>query len=51
MIKISLSDPHVADNVAAIATLKQSGLFSEAEIQVMYDKQVEADKKALEGQK
>ena len=50
MIRVNLSDTHVTDNISAIATLKKSGLFSEAEIQKLYDEQVEQDTK-MDGHK
>lgn len=42
MITINLDDPNVVENFKALNELR--GLFSDEELQEMYDKQVEADK-------
>ena len=46
MISISLEDKNVAENVKAILELRKSGFYTDAEIQKLYDKQVEADKRS-----
>jgi hypothetical protein len=48
MISINLRDEHLTKDVMAVSILKQSGLFSEKEIQKMYDDQIELDKKTKE---
>lgn len=48
MIKVSLEDNHLAENVSAILELKNFG-YSDKEIQKMYNKQVEEDKKEDNG--
>lgn len=44
MITFSLDDPNVAENLKAIEELRLTGMFTEEELQEMYDKQVEADR-------
>lgn len=44
MVTVSLKDKHLAENVSAILELKNFG-YSDKEIQKMYNKQVEEDKK------
>lgn len=44
MVTVSLKDKHLAENVSVILGLKNFG-FSDEEIQKMYDKQVEEDRK------
>lgn len=44
MVTINLSDPNVVENFKAIYELQKSGMYSDEEIQELYDKQVEADK-------
>ena len=44
MIAISLDDPNVTENFKAIEELRLTGMFTEEELQEMYDKQVEADR-------
>jgi hypothetical protein len=48
MININLDDPNVIENFKALIELKHTELFSEEELQEMYDKQVEADKEKQE---
>lgn len=46
MISIDLRDPHLSENLKAIKKFKRGilkGLFSDEEIQKMYDEQVKAD--------
>ena len=45
MISINLDEPNVVENFKAMNELRHTGLFSDEELQEMYDKQVEADKK------
>ena len=45
MISINLDAPNVVENFKALNELRHTGLFSDEELQEMYDKQVEADKK------
>ena len=44
MISINLDDPNVVENFKALNELRHTGLFSDEELQEMYDKQVEADR-------
>jgi hypothetical protein len=48
MVTINLDDPNVIENFKALNVLKHTGLFSEEELQEMYDKQVEADREKQE---
>lgn len=45
MIKINLSDPNVVENFKAIEELRRTGIFTDEELQEMYNKQAESDKK------
>ena len=45
MIKIDLNDPRLIDNVEAIQIVRSFGLFTDEEIQEMYDRQLENDAK------
>ena len=45
MIEINLGDINVVENFKAIKELRRTGMFTDEELQEMYDKQVEADKK------
>lgn len=49
MISINLVDPNVVENFKALNELRHTGLFSDEELQEMYDKQVEADREKQEG--
>lgn len=43
MINISLNDPQATENAAAILYLKKTGLYTDEEIQRMYESQVKKD--------
>lgn len=45
MITINLGDPNVVENFKALDELRKTGIFTDEQLQQMYDKQVEADKK------
>ena len=45
MIQVNLNDPKLDENVKAIEHLKSTGLFTDEQLQKLYDEQVEADKK------
>ena len=45
MIEVNLDDINVVENFKAIEELRRTGMFTDEELQEMYDKQVEADKK------
>ena len=45
MISINLDDSNVVENFKALNELRHMRLFSDEELQAMYDKQVEVDKK------
>ena len=44
MITIRLDDRNAAENIKAIEELRKTGLFTEEQLQEMYDRQVEKDK-------
>lgn len=44
MVKFSLDDNKIDENFKALQELRSTGMFTEEELQEMYDKQVEADK-------
>lgn len=44
MISINLNDPNVVENFKALKELKATGIFTDEELQEMYNKQVEKDK-------
>ena len=46
MITVDLNDKHLKENLEAINEIRKSGLYTDAELQEMYDKQVEADKRS-----
>lgn len=48
MITISLEDPNVVENFKAMNELRRTGLFTDEELQELYDKQVEADMRGEE---
>jgi hypothetical protein len=45
MVTINLGDPNVVENFKALNELRKTGMFTDEQLQQMYDKQVEADKK------
>lgn len=48
MITINLDDDNVVENFIALNELRKTGVFTDKQLQILYDKQVEADKeKAL----
>ena len=48
MITINLDDDNVVENFKALNELRKTGMFTDAQLQMMYDKQVEKDtEKAL----
>lgn len=49
MPTINLGDPNVVENFKAIYELQKSGMYSDEEIQELYDKQVEVDKENNNG--
>lgn len=51
MIMISLEDPNVVENFKAMNELRRTGLFTDEELQEIYDKQVEADMRGEERRK
>lgn len=44
MIKVSLDDPNVVENFKAIQQLRETGDFTDKQLNEMYDRQVAADK-------
>jgi len=45
MVEMNLNDINIVENFKAIEELRRTGMFTDEELQEMYDKQVEADKK------
>jgi hypothetical protein len=45
MVTINLGDPNVVENFKALNELRKTGVFTDEQLQRMYDKQVEADRK------
>ena len=45
MITLNLRDPRLAEHAKMALYLRDSGLFTDEEIQAMYDKQIEKDAK------
>ena len=43
MIEINLRDIFLTDNLRALAELKKTGMYSDEELQKIYDEQVQAD--------
>lgn len=43
MIELRLDDPNFAENAKAVLSIRRSGLLSDADIQKMYDAQVDKD--------
>ena len=48
MVEYRLDDNNIDENFKAIEELRLTGMFTEEELQEMYEKQVEADKKKRE---
>lgn len=44
MITVNLDDKNVVENFKALNELRKTGMFTDEQLQQMYDKQVEADK-------
>lgn len=47
MINMDLQDPKIAENFKAIEELRKSGLYSDEEIQQLYNRQVETDRQKV----
>ena len=45
MIEMNLDDINIFENFKAIKDLHRTGMFADEDLQELYDKQVEADKK------
>lgn len=45
MVETNLRDNNLFENLKAINELRRTGMFTDEELQEMYDKQVETDKK------
>ena len=45
MITVDLTDPNLIKNVNAIRELQKVGLYTEEELQRLYDRQTEMDKR------
>lgn len=44
MVTINLGDSNVVENFKALNELRKTGMFTDEQLQQMYDKQVEADR-------
>ena len=44
MVTINLEDKNVVENFRALNELRKTGLFTDKQLQQMYDKRVEADR-------
>lgn len=44
MVTINLGDPNVVENFKALNELRKTGMFTDEQLQQMYDKRVEADR-------
>lgn len=44
MVTINLGNPNVVENFKALNELRKTGMFTDEQLQQMYDKQVEADR-------
>lgn len=44
MVTINLGDPNVVENFKALNELRKTGMFTDEQLQQMYDKQAEADR-------
>lgn len=49
MITLSLKDPHLSGHAAMVRNLRSTGMFTDEEIQKMYDLQIEKDAKDAKG--
>ena len=49
MVTLNLGDPCVVEHFQMVQTLKNSGWFTDEEIQEMYDRQLEKDAKEADG--
>lgn len=47
MVEMNLRDNNILENLKAINELRRTGMFTDEELQEMYDKQVEADKRKV----
>lgn len=45
MVTLNLRDPRLAEHVAVVQDIRRTGLFTDEEIQKMYDRQIEKDAK------
>lgn len=43
MITIDLHDAHLTENINAIEILRENGMFTDADIQKLYDEQIRKD--------
>jgi hypothetical protein len=44
MVTINLGDPNVVENFKTLNELRKTGMFTDEQLQQMYDKQVETDR-------
>lgn len=44
MVIMNLDDPNMVENFKVLNELRKTGMFTEEQLQQMYDKQVEADR-------
>ena len=48
MVTINLGDPNVVENFKALNELRKAGMFTDEQLQQMYDRQIEADRECDE---
>lgn len=51
MITVNLNDTKLAENLKALQELKASGMFTDEQLQILYDKQIEKDLMAEDTEK
>lgn len=50
MITVNLNDPNLKENFKALMEVRKSGMFTDEELQKMYDRQLEKDREAKGGE-
>ena len=48
MVTINLGDPNMVENFKALNELRKTGMFTDEQLQRMYDEQVKADRERNE---
>lgn len=44
MVTVNLNDPNLKENFKALKAVRDSGMFTDEELQKMYDRQLEKDR-------